>query len=491
MKTASKADVSSKNIGHSVAGVKSPNPPDSCKFNLGETGVRLQLIDEDSELDQVIELPLSQRAMARTPVKGSSPNPWTLEEIVEEDTGKGIDPQDWQTFKLRELKLKEQTEAFADILESFGVPARLNRDITAVGLVTGIQYELQQYRNINLLPLVAQKNRSQYQKELAFYLQKHPYTRYMVITNGKRIPAFSSLKKSMQKFSRKISKWANEVKNRWDAQVFCRVLELPRNDDGTYHLHANILYELPRLKDDEWQKFLKFTNAYFKTKLKDNGVIRNLDEVVKYPFKPESLDGCAGEELVWLAQELFNTRIFTAMNGFAEFRRWLKDSDLKILIRGGKPSMMRKECFISHEKTEEAEEKRDPVDAENMLLAITPPQYLTPYKEPVALVQGLNWHAKGEKSVSRLADLLIWQTKARDAWHLNGAPDPAVARKYAEALAVANNVKPFKTRSNYIVHNTTISVQEDQSSEGKIIHLKPDREPDPPPKPGGFLDIFH
>lgn len=454
--------------------------------------MRLQLIDEDNELNQVIEESLSQRAFPRTPPKGSSSNPWTLEEIVEEDTGKGIDPTDWQKFKQRELMLKKQTEAFADTLEEFGIPARLNRDITAVGLVTGIQYELQQYRNINFLPTVAQKNRSQYQKELASYLQKHPYTRYAVITDGVRIPAFGNLKTSMKIFSRKISKWANEVRRRYDIEVFCRVFEFPRSeDDGSYHLHANILYEPPKLSERDWNRFLQFTSRHFGTWWKDNGRIENLDEIVKYPFKPESLVGLGGDELVWLAGELFNRRIFTAMNGFAEFRRWLKSSDLKIIIRGGKPVMMRKECFISHDDSVEQQEKRDPVDAENMLLAITPPQYLTPFKEPVALVQGLNWHAKGEKSVSRLADLLIWQTKARDAWHLNGAPDPAVARKYAEALEVADNVKPFKTKPSYIFNNTTISVQEDQSSEGKIIHLKPDREPDPPPKPSGFLDIFH
>lgn len=453
--------------------------------------MKIQLVSEREELEHLIEESLSERSFSRIAPKGSSSNPWTLEEIVEEDTGKGIDPQDWQKFKERELKLKQQTEAFADTLEEYGIPARLNRDITAVGLVTGIQYELQQYRNINFLPTVAQKNRSQYQKELAFFLQKHPYTRYAVITDGIRIQSFGSLKKSMSLFSRKISKWSHEIRVRYNIEVFCRVFEFPRSEeDGSYHLHANILYEPPKLSDDEWNNFLQFTSDYFGTWWKDNGRIQNLDEIVKYPFKPESLDGCQGNELVWLASELFNRRIFTAMNSFAEFRRWLKDSGQKILIRSGKPTLMKKECFVCHDDTTQQQEKRDPVDAENMLLAITPPQYLTPFKEPVALVQGLNWTPRGDKSMNRLADLLIWQTKARDAWHLNGAPDPAVARKYAEALAVANNVKPFKTRSNYIVHNTTISVQEDQSSECKIIHLKPELEPDPPPKPSGFLDIF-
>jgi hypothetical protein len=450
--------------------------------------MKIQLRNEKEELEQLIEEPLSKRAFIQ---KGSSAHPWTLEDIVQEDTGNGIDPQDWKKFKDREHKLKQQTEAFADTLEEFGIPARLNRDITAVGLVTGIEYELQQYRNINILPSVAQKNRSQYQKELAFFLEKHPYTRYAVITDGFRVPAFGSLKKSMSKFSRKISKWAHEIRVRYDIEVFCRVFEFPRSEeDGSYHLHANILYQPPKLSSDEWQNFLEFTSRYFGTWWKDNGKIENLDEIVKYPFKPESLEGCAGEELVWLARELFNRRIFTAMNSFAEFRRWLKASDLKILVRKSKATMMKKETFVCHDDNPKQEEKRDPFDAENMLLAITPPQYLTPFKEPVALVQGLNWTPKGDRSMDRLADLLIWQTKACDAWYANGAPDPAVARKYAEALAVANNVKPFKKGSSYIVHNTTISVQEQQASNSNIILISSPKDPDPPPEPPGFLEIF-
>ena len=446
------------------------------------------------------QIKLSERADGYH--KGTFQNAFSLDEILERETGKFIPTEVLRELKKREKRLKQQTQHLIHALSEQGVKSVIGY-LDKVYLVSGHVERVEVLRNINFLPLVAQKNRRIYIKELQAYLSSRlsieKYTRYGVITNGERIQSFDNLGEQMSQFSRKISKWACEIRERFDIEVHCRVFEMPRNEDGTYHLHANILYQpMQKLPEGMWDEFLKFTHAYFGTVWEDHGKIRNINEIVKYPFKPENLQNLHKnpEEVKWLYDELFNRRIFTAMGDFKKFRKKIKDSGKKVVIIGGKVYYQKKERFTNrNDKSPEKEERRDKKDAENIILAITAPQFFTSYKEPVAVVKNLNMAPFGEKSMERLADLLHVQAKTKDYWVQNGAPSVEVALAQLKAIEIANNVEVLNTKKKTGLYS---SQKNDNCPDlfdmnTNIVEFKTDKTEkftDPPPKPSGFLDIF-
>lgn len=442
--------------------------------------------DENQLIEDQVDASVSQRLQ----------HPLTLQELVDAETGRKMDTKSWFITKERRQKLTQQTNAMADALESEGIAARLDRgNLCFVGLVSGVVHEIEQFRNINFLPDVAQKNRSIYQKELEFFLSDKPYTRYGVVTNGKRIEA-KHLRKSMKSFSRKISKWVHECREDWDMEVFCRVLEFPRGEDGTYHLHANLLYQpVRKLAKGEFSAWLLWTSHYFKTRWKDCGRIENLQEIVKYPFKPESLVGAAPAELSELHHQLYKMRVFSAFGSFAEFRKGYKAAGLKPVKVRGEVEMMRKETFVSRRDDpnpgEDLRPASDPKDSENLVYAVTVPCFMSgPLKEPYALVKSFREFPSGEASQSRFADIMFWRMKALDAWEANGGPDPAVLRSFWEAQKHGSNVEPLTAKPSFKVHNTTITVRETLKDKVQILPFLPPKDRSEPPDPPDFLADF-
>lgn len=389
----------------------------------------------------------------------------------------------WRENDARRRLLRSQSEHLADQLESVGHKARIIRakddGLMLVGAVSGIRHEVQQYRNINLIPAVAQSNRAIYRKELEFFLKDHPYTRYAVLTGGTRVAGFGRLQDEMKALSRRISKWAKACRDEWNVHVFTRIFEFPRNEDGTYHLHANVLYEpQERMTEERWKAFLEWSHKVLKYHWKDNGRIKNLREIVKYPFKPESLNGIDAEELGWLHSELFNRRIFTAFGQFADFRKSYKAKKLKLVSVGGQVQLMKKEVFVVRdeaarelsEKTEDFDldyETGELIKQENQFLAVTTPTYMSgPVAEPYILVRNYRPWPRGEASMARFADILYWQMKARDAFEKNCEVSVETLQNFWKAhSAGAENVELFPGRKaaqaepSYSVHNTTITVR--------------------------------
>jgi hypothetical protein len=449
-------------------------------------------------------------------VRGTRENPFSLSHLVNESTGERMAPSKWLETKRRRDKLTEQSNDIADALERSGISARLDRgNLAFVGLVSGIVHRIEQFRNINLIPDVAQKNRVVYQRELAFFLENHEFARYAVITHGQRIASHAGLRSAMSDFGRKISKWAKICRDDYGINVIARIFEFPRDADGTYHLHANIVYEpFRKLQNHRWQAFLGFTHEFFGTVWKDCGRIENLDELVKYPFKPESLKGASDAEFAWLQRELHKMRIFSAFGDFASWRREYKEQGLKIVTHRGGVVMMRKETFVVRDEDRRHHEDKDRQDLdrdtgelknpENMVYAVTVPCFMSgPIKEPYVLVKDYREFPKGEGSMSRFADIMMWRHAAMQAWEANGGPDPEVLRTFWKACQVADNVQPLMGRrpQNFRVHNTTITVQRPQTT-GTVTQLfgsQKDRlkastasvpEPSEPRKPPRPLDIF-
>lgn len=87
-------------------------------------------------------------------------------------------------------KLEAESLQISRKLESVGIPTRLeNQGLFVIGDLTGKCEPLDAgYRHINIIPVVAQRDRREVSNELQFFLDsKRVKARYAVITSGQRI----------------------------------------------------------------------------------------------------------------------------------------------------------------------------------------------------------------------------------------------------------------------------------------------------------------
>ena len=407
--------------------------------------------------------------------KGSMFNPFELDELIALDTGRQQSDTLWLAEQMRQKTIDEQSARAAKILEGQGWKSKLDNDITFVGLITGKKKNPVKYRNTNCIMSVAQYNRREQGNSLRYYLNKNPHSRYLTVAQGARIPAHSpDFRTKMQKFGRKISKFAMIAFHEWDVEVICRIFEMPRDSNRTYHLHANIVYRpLRKMSKQKWKAWLKFINKYFGHGSKDNGIIKNVDEIVKYMIKGDDVDNIMNEdetELLWLAQQTFNIRIFSAMNGYKSFRSDLKSQKRKVIIRKGKPMVARKssvfkcngkkyEIYIDEEGNEikvPKEPSEDAGDKLNEALTITTPYFFcSPFAEPVAIIRNMKQYKNGrllDSYVDLEADLLPYKELAQRAWKANKAPSAELALQYAEMLSETQDIDKVVLFSKHKKH---------------------------------------
>lgn len=435
------------------------------------------------------------RKYDRNEFLGTSGFPFKLKDLIDEYTGEVVPPGVWAEGKRREKANEDSTQRMQELLEGGGIEVESESNIMFVGAVTGLTKRIRRRRNINLLLSVAQMNRREQQLSLAKYLEEHEkgqYARYMVITSGERVPAFEDLRQRMRDFGRKISKWAHKVRREYGVEVVCRIYEMPRNRDGSYHLHANLIYIPPKMTKPGWKLFLQDVHDHFDTVLKDNGKIEDLDEVIKYVFKGDDIEMMTADEAVWLHDSLYNMRLFSAFQGYKDFRNELKDSGKKLVsIKGHIHYMWKPKCHRNRDEDEDyededQEEREHPMEVKNVLLTtLQPTAMLSPIKEPVLVIQGYDPTidvTKDTRAAARYIDIMMHQVEATDAWRQNTSITIETARTYAEAAKNgATNVAPLgaKRRSSYNVHTYTTTVLRNEESNLKI----------PPPRPVPRLRI--
>lgn len=455
---------------------------------------------KEQDFKDVIECPAGHRSFDRkNDDKGSFKNAFWLRELIADETGKTIDAETWRKNELDRMKLEAQSARMREMCRLGGLELEYDRDIIMLGAVTGMRQQMVQSKNVNFLPDVAKRNRRQFQMQLAAYLQNQEYARYLVVTSGDRIKRLSGnkLRKRIQKLNRKISRWASDIRKIYGVEVVCRTIELPRcKRTKSYHVHANIVVTPPFLGASGWQSFLNFTHTTFGTNLRDNGKIENLNEVVKYVFKPEDLlaTNVDSRELVWLYEQLFKLRLFAAYGDFAAFRKSLKDRELKIVMVKGAPRFMHKEKVYEVGADDDGEREPAGAPARNVLLAVTNPAFLTPGgKEPVLVIMNYDPSADFDsRAGDRLIDIRMWQYKAVLAWEANGGMDVNTARAYAEGVRAGANVSPFhkpqSEPSKYKVHTATITVGTGRvvgETDCKVIEIGSGRPLDIDPAPSG------
>lgn len=454
------------------------------------------------------------------------------ERIIEENTGAFLPRAKYLASITDQERLLAQTRDMADRLEAAGYKAKLESSVSMIMDVTGEVFDLEMWRNINILPSVAQKNRREMMRDLEHYFATQKdgkrYWRYAVITFGDRLPAFSDLAGAVRRAKKKLRKWRHIARRDFGVIFGFVGFEFPRcPKTGTYHLHVNVMFRTP-LFLDKGEAWRKFTSEFFGSWWRDAGQITNLKEMLKYPFKPNDVAGCEGDELVWLAEQMFNLRITELLGPVNALRKQRREAGLKVAMVKGQPVLrtpykVRKTAAEEaaeelqkriDEANPEAAEDRKKGEAYNIIIGRMMPSFRsTPWAQSATLVFNYNPEPFWDRDRERLLFLSKNQMEARAIWDAKGCPDPQTAMAFAKACRTADNVVALSSERRvarekrdsgeaaYIVHNETISVPEvfndllrEWEGDGEnIIELwsePADLDFDPPPEKPDYLAIF-
>jgi hypothetical protein len=369
------------------------------------------------------------------------------------------------------------------------------------------------YRAIRFIPSIAARDRRPVLNGLKFWMENHPnsrYFRYAVFTAPEPVPSGGAMRESIQRLSRRISKWAKKARDH-GVEVLFRGIEFTRAtaterdaaaaergalsdlserfgpDTVLYHVHANVITWPKRaMKDAGWSAFLSMTWKTVKAHWKDNGSIQKAEEVVKYCLKPADIANADDEELAWLYHETERLKLVQPLGPFADFMAGLKEHDEKIVrVRIGTHSaskllkirksrrlggdrqtvedgVVESDPASSHETSDKTESSEpeitvgDKTPPTNMILGISLPQWRhTPWAEPVILVQRYDPQTAQRASRERLYELEVERRIMRDKWDASGAPDPKEALLIAEQALSADGAA-----DRYKVHTCSSTVPE-------------------------------
>lgn len=462
--------------------------------------------------------------------------PKTHNAVLRGNCGWSIDPAAWAKRATASKVLAAQNDRIAQALQDAGEEVILSGGITCISAVTNIVEDHRRYRAVRFLPLVAARDRKPLVNGLKLFMIEHRnahHFRYAVMTCNELIPAFKDLRGPIQRLSRKISKWADEVCKEQKIKVLFRGIEFTRataaeRDDEAkkqgrqsdlserygaetvlYHLHANVLYWPTRVIED-WTDFLRDTHKFIGAEWKDNGTVEKVEEIVKYCSKPADTEKASGEELVWLYRQTEKLKICQPLGDFMKWMRGLKarrekvvrvrreggDSELMRVKKGKRGSQMEDDQDQDEIATEEDEDESNAASLEvsldlketppqglnggpvkNIVIGLTLPQWRhSPWAEPMIMVQNYDAQTLSEEDGYYIRE---WQREAREWWDDAAAPSPEealeVARVALEAIksgAEMTSVDICKAAKAacYIVHTCSSTVHE--------LDSMPYREPD-------------
>ncbi|APY15757.1 hypothetical protein BKD02_15940 [Brucella sp. 09RB8910] len=228
-----------------------------------------------------------------------------------------------------------------------------------IGLVSGAVFRLSPYRNINLIPEVAQRNRQPLLQEFDLFLKEHPrvkkYARYMVVTSGERFKIYHFAER-LKHFNKQLGRYF-EISSKAGIDVILCSIEFTVDEENTVNLHANIV-SAPRkaFGPDGWSDWLKLTRKHFDGQtLHDAGRVKDTKEIIKYVCKFNEIAGLSSAWLVEIAHALYKKQLVRPLGLFREFRKELKARGQKVRFDNENKELVR--CQVSQRtKPETAED---------------------------------------------------------------------------------------------------------------------------------------
>lgn len=479
---------------------------------------------------------VAARAVAN--VAKSARSPKTHNAVLKGNCGWPIDPVAWANRAVASKKLQEQNNRMAQALQDAGEDVILSGGLTTISAITNVVETQIRCRAVRFLPVVAARDRRPMVNGMKLFMIENRnahYFRYAVMTCNELIPASDNLRGPIQRLSRRISKWANEVCKENGIKVLYRGIEFTRATAGErdseaqkqgrqsdlssrygaetvlYHLHANVLYWPTRVIDD-WEQFLRDTHRFIGAEWKDNGKVESVEEIVKYCSKPADLEKATPSEFVWLYKQTERLKICQPLGDFKDWIRGLKarrEKVVKVRRENGESQLMRvkkgkRGGSMDEEEDQNAEieawedegesnaesseltldrkkEAPDEGPAKNIVIGLSLPQWRhTPWAEPVIMVQNYDAATLSEEDGYYIRE---WQREAREWWDAARAPAPEkaleVARVALESLALgtkmsSNDIRKAAGAADYIVHTCGPTVPDIESELDSIPYIPPD-----------------
>ena len=421
----------------------------------------------------------------------------THNDVLRSNTGWLMDAISWAKRQAASRTLEQQTAHLAGALGRAGISVTREGDVTLIGGVTGIIEQHPVYRAVRILPTVAGRDRRPILNDAKFWMGNHPnrkYFRFAVMTSPEPVPVGSDLRGTIQGLSRRISKWASAVEE-FGVRVLYRGIEFTRDtaaergmedrydaDTVLYHVHANVVYWPTRkMKDEQFQKFLKFTRDSVGAWWRDNGKVERLEEVIKYCCKPSDTLSSGDDELVWLYHATSKLKICQPLGLFRKWRAELEDAGektVRVNVGRGEGKLLRVKKMnrklaedekayddategredTSDDASEESSNSEDrpanSAPAVNIVLGMTLPQWRhSPWAEPLIIVQHYDPSRLSEESS---CDIATWRRQAREWWDESFAPEPGEALRVAKmamnAEMSSDDIREAAEAAPYIVH---------------------------------------
>ena len=318
--------------------------------------------------------------------------------IASELSGDLQDPEAWQKGQTQHQVLLDQTYHLADLLESEGVTAYQDQDLTLFGLHSKSYRKLPNFRNICFLPSVAQKNRRSVIKVAEYFLASRPMARNWTFTSGVRCSP-AELPNRHRWMARKLSRLNTQtfMKEAGVRFVFrtTEFGEVATDNQGnlSLHPHMHAILEMDRqLTRQGFVILLKLIKAFWGFYCKDCGKLRNVREMIKYCVKPSDLEHLNGKQVAELYHCSKGLRLVESMGGLRQMKRDLKESRQKLIRRKG---ILKKvpNWHGGHpvEKIERHLQGRcvDDPSSPQLVAWCAPARVFTPVTEPLFLVHGL------------------------------------------------------------------------------------------------------
>ena len=269
-------------------------------------------------------------------------------------------------------KLSKQSEIIAKKLEAAGVDPYLSGEdrVSMVGLISGAVLSLSRYRNVNIIPEVAQRNRGPMIGAFELFLKERPeiatYARYMVVTSGRRFPIID--------FPDRLKLFNDQLEDYWelcrerDIEPLLVAIEftIDKEDGDSVNLHANIVTWPKRAFGSEgWAAWLQRTRQHFgdpkagtkEAINRDSGVIRDVKEIIKYVTKPGDILGLSPEDTAFIAKSLYRRQLVRPLGVFKEWRRGVKDAGQKVRFDHTSKELVR--CQVARRKRPEGEQPNE------------------------------------------------------------------------------------------------------------------------------------
>ena len=341
-------------------------------------------------------------------------------------SGKQVPIDVFNKTQARGNRLVEQSHDVARKLESQGVLAYVENDLTLVGLHSGMTKKLENFRNIIFLPAVAKMRRAPEVKFVQYALQDYPMARNWTITSGTRVTipkrktaeigALSEMacdileadhqagieraRERFREMTRSISRLNQEdfmkqagAEFTYWTKEFGEVFE---NDEGISihpHLHCILIMKKGRIQKHRWSILLERIQAYLGAYSHDCGVIKNPREFVKYCVKPDDLTELSASSVADLYHVTRHMRMQQPLGVFRKIKRTLKLNDLVptwldgklVTTRRFKPKGLSKKDKPWQPPTGFCDQA-DPV----VVARIEPAPVFAPVTEPLLLVHGLD-----------------------------------------------------------------------------------------------------